>query len=168
MKKIAIVIAATLAATANAAWQYQQQEDRMTSEKMQFAYIESNNSLNLPFPYAGKNHGTLTVRKQRKAGLEVYLSIEKGQIICPISSDCKIQVRFDDGKPMDFSGSPSADHDSTIVFLKDAQRFINAASKAKQILVQANIYQAGSPILEFHSGKPLESLEWTRKAVKSR
>lgn len=91
-----------------------------------------------------------------------------GQIICPISSDCKIQVRFDDGKPMDFPGSPSADHDSTIVFLKDAQRFINAASKAKQILVQANIYQAGSPILEFHSGKPLESLEWTRKAVKSR
>lgn len=163
MKSIVCLIAMTLAASANAAWQYQQQEDKMTSEKVQFAYMESNNSLNLSFPYAGKNHGKLTVRQKGKKNLDVYLSIEKGQIICPISIGCKIQVRFDDGKPMEFSGSPPADHDSTVIFLNDEQRFVKAASKAKQILVQVNIYQSGSPILEFHSGKPLEPLEWTRK-----
>lgn len=137
-------------------WEYQTSADPMTSEPTKFATLESINSLDLDFPYKGKNTGQLTVRKSSKFGLNVIFSIDKGQILCRTYGDCTVMIRFDDAKPVRFSGVPPADHSSTSVFLENPQKFVTLASKAKRILVQATIYQNGTPVMEFQALKPLE------------
>lgn len=136
-------------------WVYRSQEDKMSGKTSKSASIESDNSLDLPFPYSGTNHARLHVRQHPTHGLDVILSIDKGQILCTSYSGCPIKVRFDNGPASSFEGSPSADHDSTVVFFGSPKKFIAQASKAKRILVQVNMYQAGAPVLEFSSQLPL-------------
>lgn len=151
-----IVLALLVARAAQADWQYTERTDPMTSKRTLFAVLESNNSLSLDFPYRGENHGQLTVRQHPKWGLDVIFQVEKGQIMCSSFRGCGITVRFDDSPPVRFDANESADHDSKVIFLSNEGRFISAASKAKRILVQVNMFQNGAPILEFHSSKPLE------------
>ena len=65
-----------------------------------------------------------------------------------------------DKPPVTFQGSPAADHDSTTVFLSNAQGFIDQASKVKSIKAQVNIYQSRAPVLEFETAN---LLVWSRK-----
>jgi hypothetical protein len=139
-------------------WRYHDEADRMTGKTAYYAQIESDNSLNLAFPYAGKNHGTLTVRRHPKYGVDVLVRIERGQILCRSTYDpCSIAVKFGDGQPRAYEGLPSADGGSVTVFLGPHARFIAAAQKSRKILVQLPLYQAGEQVLEFTS--PVE-LVW--------
>ncbi|MFC5524039.1 hypothetical protein [Polaromonas jejuensis] len=157
MKKLVLFLATLLAcASASADWQYDDRPDKMSGKKASSAMLESNNSLDLSFPYQGKNFGNIQVRQHPSYGLDVIVFVDKGQILCPSYSGCSVAVRFDDKPAVKFSATPSADHDSKVIFLKNAARFIESAKKAKSILVQLTMYQAGSPVLEFHSAKPLE------------
>lgn len=155
-----------LSAAASAGWQYDESIDKMSGKATNSASITSDNSLDLAFPYGGRNHAYLTVRKHPQYGLDVILQIQKGQILCSSYSGCPIQVKFDDAPPVKFSGTGSADHDSKVVFFKDANRFISQATKAKKILVQANLYQAGAPVLEFSMSEPLKWQTTSNKAKK--
>lgn len=145
-----------IAGAARADWQYATQEDKMSSKPARYAVLESNSSLDLPFPYSGKNFGRLQIRQHPKSGLNVLVSVDKGQVLCRSYDGCKVTVRFDDAPPVSFSGTAPADHSSTTVFIENEQRFVAAAKKAKRILVQLTMYQAGNQVLEFHSSKPLE------------
>lgn len=160
MKAILFAVLGLLAPWAYADWQYRNDTDKMTSKAAKFAILESNNSLDLPFPYRGKNYGRLQVRQHPKFGLDVIVMVDKGQIMCSSYSGCPITVRFDDNAPIRFSGTEPADHSSDTVFVQGAQRFITQAQKAKRILVELTMYQAGNQVLEFHSSSPLE---WSRK-----
>lgn len=158
MKKLIIgCLVFIFGATAHADWKYDESTEKMSGKTQKNAVIESNNSLSLGFPYAGLNHGTLIVRQHPGYGLDVILQVQKGQILCSSYGGCPIQVKFDDAAPMRFGGSPSADHDSTTIFFDGNNKFISNALKAKKILVQVNMYQAGAPILEFST---TESLKW--------
>ena len=159
MKRLSTIAVLLASTCANAAWVYDSSTDAMTSKTTTHAMLESSNSLSLDSPYAGTNYGTITVRKHPRWGVDVMFSISKGQIMCS-SYDCRIQVRFDENKPVIFSGQEPADNDSSVVFLNNEPRFIAMAKKAKKILVQASIYQNGAPILEFYAPKPLE---WSPK-----
>jgi hypothetical protein len=141
---------------ASADWRYGDSADKMTGKKTTTATIESSNSLDLSFPYQGKNFGNLMVRRHPSYGLDVAFSVDKGQIICRSYSGCSVTVRFDDKAPVKFNASEAADNDSKIIFLKDVSRFIASAKTAKSILIQPTLHQGGSPILEFRSAKPLE------------
>lgn len=141
---------------AHADWIYEDSTDKMTGKSSRHAAIASVNSLALGFPYAGQNKGLLLVRQHPKHGLAVIFRVEKGQILCSNYRGCDINVRFDDGQPVRFSGTESADHSSEMVFINNESRFIAAATKAKRILVQVNMYQNGAPVLEFQTAKPLE------------
>ncbi|MDX4957883.1 hypothetical protein [Delftia acidovorans] len=154
-KTVSFVILATFAFFAQAQWVYEKQEDKMTSKTASFARVKSVGSLNLEFPYRGTNHGWIEVRQHPTYGLDVIFSIEKGQILCSTYQGCPVHVRFDDGAVMKFEGVGAADHDSKIVFLNNPKRFIAAAAKAKKILLQANIYKAGAPVVEFKTESPL-------------
>lgn len=127
----------------------------MTGKAAKYAELISANTLALNFPYQGKNHGSLVVRRHPKYGLDVVVSVEKGQILCRSYDGCEVYVRFDQGKPQRFSAMPAADHSSEVVFLTARSRFIASASKAKRILVQIPMYQAGEQVLDFKTTEPL-------------
>ncbi|MDH6185504.1 hypothetical protein [Polaromonas sp. CG_23.6] len=157
MKKISTVIVAMLVcASASAGWVYDDSTDKMTGKKTSTASIESNNSLSLAFPYQGKNFGNILVRQHPSYGLNVIFYVDKGQILCRSYAGCSVTVRFDDKPPMKFEANGSEDNDPKVIFLKGASRFIEAAKKAKTILVQVTMYQSGAPVLEFHSASPLD------------
>ena len=159
MKRSALgVLLLFFAAAAGAGqWRYSDSTDKMTGKTESFAYIESDNSLVLEHPYQGVNRGTITVRRHPKYGLDVLVSIEKGQVLCRSYDPCTIGVRFDDGKPQRFSALPPADHSTETVFITNKTKFIASARKAKRILVQLPIYRNGEPVLEFST--PVE-LVW--------
>ncbi|MBK6999039.1 MAG: hypothetical protein IPH35_03365 [Rhodoferax sp.] len=143
-------------------WSYSKEVDEMADKLITYARLGSDNSLNLPFPYSGTNHGELMVRKHPKYGISVIVSIDKGQLLCPSYTGCSVQVRFGDAPPVSFQASPPADGRSDHVFLQGQQRFIAQAKKVRKIMVQMNIYQAGAPVLEFNSPDPLV---WGTKAI---
>ena len=136
-------------------WSYSEDVDQMTSKVKTFARLTSTNQIKLDFPYSGNNWGYLTVRRHPQHGLDVLVSISKGQILCASYSGCTVKVRFGDGQPMNFKAAPSDDHSSDIVFLMDARGFIERAKKVRDIKVQLNIYNHGSEVLEFTATDPL-------------
>ena len=156
--QIALVSSFALCSTyANADWQYRNQTDKMTDAKVTFSTLESNNSLSLGFPYQGSNYGTITIRKNGRSSPHVYVSVEKGQILCNSWDRCVIKVRFDSSPPMSFAGAPPSDHSSTHVFLSPEKKFIDHASKATKILVELPIFQAGNQTLEFFTSAKLSN-----------
>jgi len=157
MKKIIIAMILGLAyLTASADWQYVADTDAMTGKPMNAAMLRSSNSLNLGFPYKGENHGSLMVLKDKAIGFGLGLSVEKGQIICDAYSGCTVAFRFDEAQPIKFHAITMKDYSSTHLAFRDGRRFVAAAAKAKRILVQITMYQAGEQVLEFQTSKPLE------------
>lgn len=157
MKEALIFLAATcIAGVTHADWQYRTDKDKMTGKTAEYATLESNNSLDLPFPYQGRNNGYVWVRRHPKYGTDAIVSVDKGQILCPSYSTCNVSIRFDDAPPVRYTGVGPSDHSSTSFFLNNQKRFIAEAKKAKRILIQFTMYKAGDQVLEFHSSKPLD------------
>lgn len=154
--RLVLAVLLLVGSAARADWQYTTQDDKMTGKPTQHAILESNNSLNLPFPYSGQNNGRLYIRRHPKSGLNVIVRVDKGQILCSSFDSCSVMVRFDNAQPIRVPAVGSGDHDSTVIFLENEARFVAAAKKASKILVQFTMYQAGEQVLEFHSSKPLE------------
>lgn len=160
MKKLGIALLAAACSMAHAVgWNYDSSTDKMTGKKSASAQTVSDNSLSFGFPYQGVNRGNLIVRQHPQYGLDVLITIDKGQMLCS-SYDCKVSIKFDDAPPVKFSGSGLADHSSQTIFIEGAAKFIASAKKAKKILVQFNAYQNGAPVLEFSTPQPLD---WPKK-----
>lgn len=154
MFKFALVGLAFTCLPALADWEYAQTEDKMTSRKVQRAYLESDNSLSLSLPYTGANSARLSV-SSTSDGLRVLIQVQKGQMLCGYD-DCHVNVRFDDEKPRRWSASEPADHSKDALFLDNEAAFVARAKKAKRILISVPFYQNGNQVLEFSSSKPLE------------
>ncbi len=160
MQKMIVAALCMAAIVCNAEdWETNRWKEEMTGGEAVLATVGSENSLDFKFPYSGPNRGWLTVRKHPSYGTHVYLTINQGQILCS-PFDCPIRIRFDESKPIMFRGTEPADHDSTMVFVGNAKRFIQLASKAKTIFVQFNAYGNGAPVLEF---QPMVPLAWPPK-----
>lgn len=136
-------------------WQYQEIKDEMTGKPTNKAFMVSKNSLSLGFPYNGENRGVIQVRRHPTYGVDVIISVDKGQILCRSYENCKIQIRFDDGQPSTFAAVGSADNDATVIFLRNQSRFIESAKKAKEIFVQVIMHQEGNQVLRFGTMEPL-------------
>lgn len=166
LRAIVIGKVLALAGVAHAGtWTYDSRTDEMTSKTVYVASSESVNSLNLDFPYQGINKGRLSVRQHPKFGLDVYVEVQKGQILCRSYDGCSIAVRFDDKPAVMFEGANAADHSSEIVFLRNEKKFIAEAKKAKVIRVQLTMYQSGTQVLVFETPN---SLEWPVAAPKKK
>lgn len=154
----ALCIGAALFMQANVAladWQYKQDTDPMTDGVHRIASIGSATSLNLNPPYSGQNNALLVVRNHPRQGLGVLLTIDKGQFICDSSLGCDLLARFDNGKPVQLRGARSTGLDRNLIFIKNPQRFVLEASKARRILLQPNIFNNGAPVIEFTTSAPL-------------
>ena len=109
MKKCFFLLATlVVCATASAAWEYEPIADKMSGKTGVRADVTSDNKLSFDFPYQGQNRGFLTVRQHPQYGLGVIVSIDKGQMLCNVY-DCKVSVKFDDAKPLIYSGSGPSD-----------------------------------------------------------
>lgn len=116
---------------------------------MEFATLLSDNRLTFGFPYqTSDNHARLSFRKAKRDGLKLMLEIDKGQFLCS-PYDCTLRVKFDDGKPIAWSGSPPSDHTSTVMFLSNASGFFQKMKAAKRVLIEPKFYQHSGIILEF-------------------
>lgn len=100
-------------------------------------------------PYSGPQHGTLLLREHPRHGKDIVMSIERGQILCRSYEDCNVLVRFDDQKPVTYSGVGAADGSSETVFIRNYSRFLANLKKAKRVRISTEIYQQGAPVFEF-------------------
>lgn len=160
MKAILAVLAILLFGAAPSAvaqgWKYRSVPDKMSGEKIVTASVISSNSLRLDFPYRGTNHGQLTIRQHPEYGLDVIVSVARGQIICRGVDECSLRVKFGTSEPTEFEATGPADLSSDTLFIDDAINFISEAKKVRSILVQLNMFQAGNQVLEFRATAPLK------------
>ena len=150
-----LVLLAVFPGVAAAQWRYTTQVDRMTSGRVEYAEIESVNSLSLDFPYKGENRGRIYVRKGPKAGTDVMIQIDKGQIKSCRINPCTAMIRFDSDAPVAMQGVGPSDGSSNTMFLTNVPGFLARARKAKTILVELTIFSNGQQILEFSPHHPL-------------
>lgn len=129
-------------------WHYMSSSDPLTDATISMAGARSTNTLEFGFPYNGAQYGTLALRKNGKK-LDVFATIERGQIQCSSYSGCPIQVRFDSDPPKTYKGNKPADHSSTVVFIPDEVRFIERLKKSSTVTIGFTAYKEGSVVLKF-------------------
>lgn len=146
-----LVLALVLSAWSDGllAWSYVKDTDRMGRGEIKRAYVQSSNTINLDFPYAGAQRATLTLRSHPQWGRDVYVDLERAQILCR-RDDCEVLVRFDDAKPVRFGGTEPADHSSNTVFIQGYDRFVAAMQRAKRVRIELHFYRQGNRVLDFN------------------
>jgi len=142
--------------TPPAAWQYFTVTDDMTSKTIAFAESKSLNKENLHWPY-GRNIGaTLTLRKHPRHGKSVYVTLDKGQILCRSYESCTVSIRFDDRPPHQYSAIGPSDGSTEVVFIQNHTRFVTALKQSKKVLIELPMYQDGNRSWQFN----VDDLSW--------
>jgi len=136
-------------------WTYSVDKDQMRGTVARFASVQSDNEINLGFPY-GVVHGTITIRKRPEDGLKLMFSVEKGQILCHSYSDSYVSVKFDDGPIHEYKCSGTADGTSETTFISQSASFLAGLKKAKHVVVEAQFYQQGRQQFAFST----KGLKW--------
>lgn len=137
------------ASTASKQWVYESDEDKMTGGTRYFATVKSINTVEFDFPYTGAQHGRLQLRTNPKNGKDLIFFIEKGQFMCNAYQGCNVLIRFDDEKPIKYSGAGPSDGSRDTIFLRNYETFFNKLKKAKIVRISADTYKNGSPVFEF-------------------
>lgn len=130
-------------------WQYSSTEDMATGKTSYSATLDSENTLNFGFPYAGTQNGRLTLRRHPRYGFDAIISIQQGQILCSEYSNPHILIRFDNSSPSRYECAEPADNSSTYTFIRGADRFVRGMESASIAYVTLTFYQEGSQTLKF-------------------
>lgn len=130
-------------------WSYSHDKDQMTGRTTDFAIVRSSNTVRFQFPYAGTQHGSLTLRTHPRHGKDVIFQIERGQVMCRSYEDCSILVRFDDAPPVRYAAVGASDNSTETIFIRGYSKFVERLSKAEKVLISIEIYRQGSPTFEF-------------------
>lgn len=136
-------------------WDYRNSTDKMGRGETKMAAICSSNTVSFGFPYQGEQHGTLLLRAHPKFGKDVILSVDKGQFQTGIDG-CEVTVRFDEGKPMSFTGVGPESMDTETLFISGYSRFLTNLKKAKKVMIEAPFFQEGTKVFEFN----VSGLKW--------
>ena len=131
-------------------WQYNSYSDSATGKKQKLASLTSKNAMNFGFPYSGTQYGTFSIRNHPRYGVDAYLSIREGQLLCDNYSNTTVLVRFDDGPASAYSCNEPADHSNTTVFIEGVGRLESGIKNAKKMYVTVSVYQEGSRTWEFN------------------
>jgi len=136
-------------------WSYEDSADEMGRGRTKTASIRSMNEVEFGSPYHRPQRAWLALRIHPKYGRDVILSIERGQFLCRLEG-CTVTVRFDKGKAQDYSAGEPADHRTTALFIRNYDRFVASAKKAKTVYIEAQFYQEGTRVFEFE----VAGLKW--------
>lgn len=137
-------------------WSLQTEQDKMDDSKSYWYSLQSDNYANFDFPYEGDSYLTITVRWMKKYGYDVLLEITDGQMVGDEYNGTNyVRVRFDGGKVQKFYYNEPNDGSSNLVFLRNAQKFIEKCKNAKDIIIEQDFYQEGVHQFKFHVDEPL-------------
>lgn len=128
-------------------WRYTSDVDQMSGARSVFALISSENTFQFGFPYAGPQRATLTLRKHPRHGQDVIVSIERGQFLC--STSCDYLIRFDDGRASAFTMREPESNDSTLLFVQNTGRFMDAMRGARTVRIEGKFFQQPPVVFEF-------------------
>ena len=131
-------------------WDYSTFSDDATGKLAKTASLTSKNTMNFGFPYSGTQHGTFTIRNHPRFGVDAYLSIRQGQLLCSRYRNANVLVRFDNGAATPYSCNEPADHSSTTVFINNVAGLEARMKTAKKMYVTVSVYQEGSRTWEFN------------------
>jgi hypothetical protein len=129
-------------------WKYQTSEDEMTSKKIHLASVFSLNTVNFDFPYSGEQRAKLILRNHPRHGVDLILTIEKGQFNCGLSG-CDVLIRFNDNQPITVKASESESNKSTMLFLDAYNLLVENLPTTKTVKISANFYHEGNNVFEF-------------------
>jgi hypothetical protein len=137
-------------------WTYSTTEDKVRGATSYFASTTSTNSVELDAPYDGGSTLRMTVRKSPAHGADVILLLSSGQLLCRAYDGCYATVRFDGDPAERVELVEASDNSSDTVFVSEASPFIAKLRKAKRVIVELEIYEAGRPQFEFD----IAGLKW--------
>jgi hypothetical protein len=136
-------------------WTYSTNKDEMRGTTEHLAEIQSENTVDLQFPY-GEVHGTVWIRRRPSDGLNIAFSVDKGQILCHNYSDSYVSIKFDDQPVQRFSCTGTSDGSSETAFIENAGRALSGLKKSKRTIIEAEFFQQGRKQFTFETAK----LEW--------
>lgn len=137
-------------------WSYTTDEDKVRGGKSYFATTTSTNTVHQDPPYDSDTTMRLTVRRMPSSGTDVVLTISSGQMMCPSYEGCSGTVRFDNGPARRITFNGPADSSSDTIFVIGAKSFIGNLKKAKKVIIEKTLYEAGNPQFEFD----VSDLKW--------
>jgi hypothetical protein len=123
-------------------WEYSDTHDAMRGTTAKFASVQSDNTVDLDFPY-DEVHGQIWIRRRAEDGLNVAFEVTKGQVLCHSFSDGYVSMKFDNGPIQKFRCTGSSDGSSETAFIEDEGRALAALKRAKRTIVEAEFYQQG-------------------------
>ena len=130
-------------------WSYSTDEDRVRGANTYYARTTSTNSIHQNAPYDDATTMTITVRRSPGFGRDVLLTVSSGQLMCPSYEGCSGTVRFDRGPAQRISFNGAADNSSDTIFVGNAASFIARLKKARKLVIEKTMYEAGNPQFEF-------------------
>jgi hypothetical protein len=136
-------------------WAYSDYKDEMRGTETRMARLTSENSIDLEFPY-GEQSGVLTVQRDPKAGLDVVLSVEKGQILCDSFTENYLSAKFDGGPIQNYKCSGASDGSSNYGFVKGPNSFLKKLKASKRVVIEAEFFQRGRQQFVFETA----GLDW--------
>lgn len=141
-------------------WQYSTNTDEVTGRTIHYARLQSQNTINLDFPYRGAQHLTATVRRHPRWGDDVLFSVRKGQIQCGVY-ECKGSISVD-GAAEGLTLVPSGSNDSTTVFAKYTSAIRRMLGRGSgRVVIELPFYSNGNQTFIFEPGE----LEWPPRSA---
>lgn len=140
--------------SAESGWTYASEKDKMRGGTNKTATVSATEPIRLGFPY-GESTPSLVVRQDAKYGFDIYLSAN-GQFLCRTYSNDTLSVKFDNGSIREWSCAEPESGSSEIVFINQAKRFLGELKKAKEVTIEAPMYEAGRQQMTFR----VEGLKW--------
>lgn len=137
-------------------WSYSTDVDKVRGGTSYFASTTSTNTVHQNSPYDAETTMRMTVRRMPSNGTDVVLTISSGQMMCPSYEGCSGTVRFDNGPAHRISFNGPADSSSDTIFVIGAKTFIGNLKKAKKVVIEKTLYEAGEPQFEFD----VSGLKW--------
>lgn len=148
--------AGTPPGAADGPWTYSTTEDKVRGSTTYYARTTSTNTINQNPPYDSDTSMGIAVRKSLSDGTNVLLTISSGQMMCPSYEGCSGTVSFDGGPAQRIRFAGPADSSSDTIFVEGAKSFIVKLKKAKKVVIEKTLYEAGNPQFEFD----VRGLKW--------
>ena len=128
-------------------WDYSESVDQMRGTTTKFAMLESENELDLGFPYeSGK--ALLTIRRRPEDGLNVMLKVG-GQFMCSAFTDSYVSIKFDDGPIGRYRCTEPSDVTTGVAFIENESRLVEKMRTSKTMIIEAEFFQHGRQQLTF-------------------
>jgi len=139
-------------------WEYSEEIDKMEGTTSYFAELPSTNKINFKFPYKGGS--TLSINLRNKGtGNEVYLYLDKGQIMPSLMGEKSMKFKFDDESTVTYSYTTASGAANNYVFINKQKEVINKLLKSKKVMIEIEIFNEGLNVFEYDS----EGLVWDKK-----